>query len=82
MNNITVIKDCKYRLPCGWCDRKNEMCQFETQAEAAKMLGIDPWHIHAALRGTKGGSRLLNSRGISFMLYEEYHNFVCGKSEI
>ena len=33
MNNITVIKDCKYRLPCGWCDRKNEICQFEAQAE-------------------------------------------------
>lgn len=32
--NITIIKDCKYRLPCGWCDRKNEICQFEAQAEA------------------------------------------------
>ena len=34
MDNITVIKDCKYRLPCGWCDRKNEMCQFEAHTEA------------------------------------------------
>lgn len=24
--NIEVIKDCKYRLPCGWCDRRNEFC--------------------------------------------------------
>ena len=53
---------------------KDKVEEFETQAEAAKMLGIDPWHIHAALRGTKGGSRLLNSRGISFMFYEEFHN--------
>ena len=22
-------KNCKYRLPCGWCDRKNEMCIYE-----------------------------------------------------
>lgn len=19
---------CKYRLPCGWCDRKNEKCEI------------------------------------------------------
>ena len=34
MNNITVIKDCKYRLPCGWCDRQNKICQFEAHTEA------------------------------------------------
>ena len=34
MNNITVIKDCKYRLPCGWCDRQNKMCQFEAKSES------------------------------------------------
>ena len=22
-------KNCKYRLPCGWCDRKNEMCIYK-----------------------------------------------------
>lgn len=31
---MTIIKDCKYRLPCGWCDRKNELCQYEAQTVA------------------------------------------------
>ena len=21
------MSDCKYKLPCGWCDRKNETCE-------------------------------------------------------
>ena len=29
---IPEIKDCKYRLPCGWCDRKNEFCVYEQQS--------------------------------------------------
>ena len=52
----------------------DQVKEFETQIEAAIALGIDPWHIHAALRGTKGGSRLLESRGISFVSYEEYYD--------
>ena len=23
------MSDCKYKLPCGWCDLKNERCEFE-----------------------------------------------------
>lgn len=52
----------------------DQVKEFETQTEAATALGIDSWHIHAALRGTKGGSRLLESRGISFVSYEEYYD--------
>ena len=52
----------------------DQVKEFETQIEAATALGIDAWHIHAALRGTKGGSRLLESRGISFVSYEEYYD--------
>ena len=52
----------------------DQVKEFETQIEAATALGIDSWHIHAALRGTKGGSRLLESRGISFVSYEEYYD--------
>ena len=33
---ITETKDCKYRLPCGWCDRLNEICIFERGCEAIK----------------------------------------------
>jgi len=22
------LEKCKYRLPCGWCDRKNEKCEM------------------------------------------------------
>ena len=22
------MEKCKYRLPCGWCDRKNERCEI------------------------------------------------------
>ena len=35
---MTVIKDCKYRLPCGWCDRKNELCQFEFDAKNVTII--------------------------------------------
>ena len=27
-------KDCKYYLPCGWCDKNNEKCIFEQVCEA------------------------------------------------
>lgn len=23
---FNAIPECKYRLPCGWCDRNNELC--------------------------------------------------------
>lgn len=23
---VPIIKTCKYLLPCGWCDKKNEIC--------------------------------------------------------
>ena len=29
-------KSCKYRLPCGWCDRLNDKCIFERECEAIK----------------------------------------------
>lgn len=25
---MNEFKECKYRLPCGWCDRKNEKCEL------------------------------------------------------
>lgn len=25
---MAELKECKYRLPCGWCDRKNEKCEL------------------------------------------------------
>ena len=25
-NSVPIIKTCKYLLPCGWCDKKNEIC--------------------------------------------------------
>jgi hypothetical protein len=32
LNYYNIEANCKYRLPCGWCDRKNTMCtQFEYQ---------------------------------------------------
>lgn len=27
------MQNCKYKLPCGWCDRKNEMCMYELQTQ-------------------------------------------------
>ena len=27
VSEVTFTK-CKYLLPCGWCDRKNELCQM------------------------------------------------------
>lgn len=25
-------KECKYRLPCGWCDKKDKQCDFNNAA--------------------------------------------------
>lgn len=30
------MEKCKYRLPCGWCDRLNDKCIFEQACEATK----------------------------------------------
>ena len=38
---ITEIKDCKYRLPCGWCDRKNELCIYEQHSTEISMPDSD-----------------------------------------
>ena len=27
-------EECKYYLPCGWCDKNNEKCIFEQVCEA------------------------------------------------
>lgn len=34
------IKSCKYRLPCGWCERKEEVCIGGTHGvkEAVELL--------------------------------------------
>lgn len=24
--SVTIIEPCKYRLPCGWCELKEEIC--------------------------------------------------------
>ena len=26
INPVPIINTCKYMLPCGWCDKKNEIC--------------------------------------------------------
>ena len=31
------MEKCKYRLPCGWCDRLNDKCVFEQVYEAIKI---------------------------------------------
>lgn len=31
-NSLYVEERCKYRLPCGWCDRKNCYCQMANVA--------------------------------------------------
>ena len=33
-------KNCKYRLPCGWCDRKNEMCIYKKETIARTIYKI------------------------------------------
>ena len=38
---VTETKDCKYRLPCGWCDRKNEFCVYEQQSTEINISDID-----------------------------------------
>jgi len=28
MMDIQIVEKCKYRLPCGWCDRTNKICSI------------------------------------------------------
>lgn len=34
-------KECKYRLPCGWCDRKNKKCELTAESSLASVTKID-----------------------------------------
>lgn len=29
-NNVTLNTVCKYQLPCGWCEKRNQMCTHIT----------------------------------------------------
>lgn len=34
-----IYEDCKYRMPCGWCDRHNRLCdvvQYHLKQEQEK----------------------------------------------
>ena len=31
---------CKHRLPCGWCDRRNEKCEIEYGGHIAKEIPV------------------------------------------
>ena len=38
---MTELKECKYRLPCGWCDKKNEKCEFSQRTTINKSFDFD-----------------------------------------
>ena len=38
-SSIHAITHCKYRLPCGWCDRRNQLC---TQDSGYTVLNTIP----------------------------------------
>ena len=70
MLNYYTEPNCKYRLPCGWCDRKNQQCtQVEYNTHPLVVNDFDPktlWrnvHIPEACRTcsshpSNGGSGL------------------------
>ena len=33
-------ENCKYRLPCGWCDRQNKQCETEFTVEPNMVTSI------------------------------------------
>lgn len=33
---VKNYEECKYYLPCGWCDKNNKKCIFEQECEAPK----------------------------------------------
>lgn len=35
---MSELKECKYRLPCGWCDRKNEKCELLQKSIPVKTI--------------------------------------------
>ena len=39
-DSFNAIPECKYRLPCGWCDRINEVCTLY-QAYKATINNVD-----------------------------------------
>lgn len=34
--------ECKYRLPCGWCDRQNKKCELNQNLEIIKDIKTVP----------------------------------------
>lgn len=32
-----VYQECKYRMPCGWCDRHNRLCDIVHKRENKKL---------------------------------------------
>lgn len=37
------LDKCKYRLPCGWCDRKNEKCELLQESIPEKLCNHE-WY--------------------------------------
>ena len=47
---MSEVKECKHRLPCGWCDRKNEKCELLQKSIANDTCNHD-WQLIGAMGG-------------------------------
>lgn len=64
-------EDCKYRLPCGWCDRQNKKCEMNpiTITPLYKKAEVDK-HIETAISslpkicGSCGRSTFISQIGV------------------
>lgn len=41
-------ENCKYRLPCGWCDRQNKRCEMKKTSTLGTVTEIDTLEEHYA----------------------------------
>lgn len=49
------MENCKYKLPCGWCDRTNDVCKLEmTQSEYEPVECAHNWEHKGSLENGYG----------------------------
>lgn len=50
-----VYQDCKYRMPCGWCDRHNRLCDIVSYEMNKKQAQCDhEWVFYKSVENTGG----------------------------
>lgn len=68
------MKECKYRLPCDWCDRCNKLCDMSMIGIPISECKYHEWRTERAEAVTKEGAGCVT--------YYTLRCSVCGKTRI